>query len=41
MSSTIDLAVNPLLLQEPPLVLPVVDGRLPVRQKVGYGLAWA
>jgi GPH family glycoside/pentoside/hexuronide:cation symporter len=38
MSSTVDLAVNPLTLQEPPLVLPVVDGRLPVRQKVGYGL---
>jgi glycoside/pentoside/hexuronide:cation symporter, GPH family len=38
MSSTIDLAVNPLTLQEPPLALPVVAGRLPVKQKVGYGL---
>jgi GPH family glycoside/pentoside/hexuronide:cation symporter len=37
-SSTIDLAVNPPTLQEPPLVPPVVEGRLPVRQKVGYGL---
>lgn len=38
MSSTIDLAVNPLTPQEPPLALPVVAGRVPVKQKVGYGL---
>jgi GPH family glycoside/pentoside/hexuronide:cation symporter len=38
MSSTIDLALNPLTLQEPPLALPVAEGRVPVKQKVGYGL---
>ena len=37
-ASTIDLAVNPLTPQEPPLALPVAAGRLPVKQKVGYGL---
>ena len=36
--ATLDLAVNPLLPQEPPLAVPAASARVPASQKVGYGL---